>query len=70
MPDEARSVRGGRVSHGVGAAVPAGADAFHDRVRDGTGWVRVALGHGQASPPASMSFFSAECGASLQQLAR
>ena len=31
-------------------AVPAGAGAFHDRVRDGTGWVRVALGHGQAPP--------------------
>ena len=54
MPDEAGSVRGGRVSHGVGAAVPAGADAFHDRVRDGTGWVRIALGHGQAPPPASV----------------
>ena len=51
LRDEAGSARGGRVSHGVGAAVPAGADAFHDRVRDGTGWARIALGHGQASPP-------------------
>jgi hypothetical protein len=50
--DEGRvwSARGGRVSHGVGAAVPAGADAFHDRVRDGTGWARIALGHGRATP--------------------
>ena len=27
--------RGGRVSHGVGAAVPAGAGAFHDEAADG-----------------------------------
>ena len=45
-----RSARGGRVSRGVGTTVPAGAGAFHDRVRDGTGWVRAALDHGRASP--------------------
>jgi len=45
-----RSARGGRVSRGVGTTVPAGAGAFHDRVRDGTGWVRAALDHGRAAP--------------------
>ena len=43
--------RGGRLSRRRGPAVPAGAGAFHDRVRDGTGWARPARGHGRAPPP-------------------
>jgi hypothetical protein len=42
--------RSGLASHGVAPAVLSGALLGHDRVRDGTGWVRVALGHGQAPP--------------------
>ena len=44
------------------AAVPVGAGAFHDRVRDGTGWVRAALGHGRA-PPAPHHLSPCACSA-------
>ena len=43
--------RGGLASRGVAPPVLSGAAAGHDRVRDGTGWVRRALGHGSAPRP-------------------
>lgn len=39
-------VRSGLASHGIAPAVLSGAVLGHDRVRDGTGWVQNALGHG------------------------
>ena len=50
--NRARSARGGLASHGVAPRVLSGAAAGHDRVRDGTGWDRRALGHGRSSPGA------------------
>jgi hypothetical protein len=43
--------RGGLASRGVAPAVLSGAATGHDRVRDGTGWVRRAPGHGSAHHP-------------------
>jgi hypothetical protein len=47
----AGGARGGLASRGVAPPVLSGAAAGHDRVRDGTGWVRRALGHGPAPRP-------------------
>jgi hypothetical protein len=47
--------RGGLASQGIAPLVLSGAAVGHDRVRDGTGWVHHALGHGparQTLPPA------------------
>ena len=45
-----RGVRGGLASRGVAPTVLSGAALGHDRVRDGSGWVQRALGHGCPSP--------------------
>ena len=41
-----RGARSGLASRGVAATVLSGAVPGHDRVRDGSGWSRYALGHG------------------------
>ena len=47
---QVRGVRGGLASRGVAPTVLSGAALGHDRVRDGSGWVQRALGHGCPSP--------------------
>lgn len=45
-PASVRGARDGLASHGVAPAVLSGAALGHDRVRDGSGWVQGARGHG------------------------
>ena len=52
-PQRVRGVRGGLASRGVAPTVLSGAALGHDRVRDGSGWVQRALGHGCPSPAIS-----------------